>query len=177
MAVVNKRDSDKDFFDFSKTAKRIKEWRIQARKFKVFEEKVKHLEMIILGLFLAVVFISFELFLRIHDLYRVAYWVDVPSHLFGGMAVASLALMTLDLTKFRLRKTYSFFTVFFVSIMWEILETIDDYITPDQPLYLKDYFFWDGFFDIIFTLVGGITFLVIFNVYLEKKLGGKLLKV
>jgi len=131
---------------------------------------IKHLELIILGLFLLIFFLGFELILRIHDLYRIAYWVDVPSHFFAGIAIASLVLMLLHLTKVKYKKTISTITVFVLAILWEALETIGDAIIP-QPAYMLDFFIWDGMWDIVVTTVGGITFLVIFNRYIRGKLG------
>ncbi len=175
----------------SSSKKIIKEAKAQKRKFlkevRKVDHRIKHIrdlhkaikyfELIILGLFLGVVFLSFELALRIYDLYAVAYWVDVPSHFFGGMAIASISIIFFYLIKTKKKNFWVTFSVFIISIIWEIMETIDEYINPDQPWYLKDFFIWDGFFDIIFTLAGGITFLVLFNLYIKKNLGGKLLKL
>lgn len=134
------------------------------------KQLVKHLELIILGLFLLVFFLLFELTLRIHNLYKFAYWVDVPSHFFAGIAIASLVLMLLHLTKVKWKKTVSIIAVFIAAIFWEVLETIGDVIFP-QPDWMLDFFIWDGFWDIIVTIAGGITFLVIFNRYIRKRLG------
>lgn len=135
---------------------------------------VKHLEMIILALFLGVVFLFFELMLRMYDLYRVAYWVDVPSHFFGGMALAGLALMFLYLTRWKYKDLYAVFFVFLAAWVWEFLEYIGDWLIP-QPYYLLDFFFWDGFWDIIITTVGAIAFVVVFNKYIKRRLGKSLI--
>ncbi len=140
------------------------------RQFNKTKQLVKHFEMLILGMSLLIFFLLFELTLRIHNLYKFAYWVDVPSHFFAGIAFASLFYVLLCLTGIKSRNMFSIIFVAIAAVLWELLEMLGDAIIP-QPAYMLDFFIWDGFWDIIITIAGGVTFLVLFNRYVRKRLG------
>jgi hypothetical protein len=76
------------------------------------------------------------------------------------MAVTSLAYWFLS-SNFK-RKIKSIFLTFIIAVAWELSEEIEERIIPNLP-HLLDYFFWDGVFDIIFMVVGGIVILIIFD--------------
>jgi len=110
----------------------------------------------IIALILLIIFLLIELFLRIYNLYFHEPLVDVPSHFFAGMAIGAGVMWILALNEIRHKKLWTVFFTFVVAIVWEILETLEELIIPNPP-YLQDIFFWDGFFDIVITVIGGIA--------------------
>lgn len=109
-----------------------------------------------LSLSLLALFLFTESWIRELDLYRTFPSVDIPSHFIGGMATASTILWILSLTPIGERRILSIAFTFLVAVIWEIMETLQEMIIPDPP-YLQDYFFWDGFWDIAVTVIGGVS--------------------
>ena len=153
-----------------------KRFRERGAKFRKGIEKIRSLRIRFLNLYLlaialilTAVFLSFELFLRIHDLYKPMYWVDIPSHFFAGMAIASLTIWLLHFTKGKYRNSFVMISTLIVALFWEVLETIGEVFIPDPP-YLQDFFFWDGFWDVAVTVIGGYAFIWLFDHYIKIKL-------
>ena len=138
---------------------------------KIRSLKIKFLDLylLIIALLLTAIFVSFELVLRIHDLYKPMYWVDIPSHFFAGMAIASLAIWLLHFTKGKYRNSFIMIATLLLALFWEVLEMVGEVLIPDPP-YLQDFFFWDGFWDVIVTLLGGYAFIWLFDKYLKSRL-------
>ncbi|MFH1682997.1 MAG: hypothetical protein ABIA37_04330 [Candidatus Woesearchaeota archaeon] len=100
-------------------------------------------------------FLLFELMSRIYNLYKTFVYVDIPSHFFAGIAIFTCIYWTLSLTKVKHKRFMSVFFTLVAALVWEAMETLEEWII-ENPEYLKDVFFWDGFFDVIFTVAGGI---------------------
>jgi len=111
--------------------------------------------LFITALLSLVFFLLLELTLRIYDLYRDAPLVDVPSHLFGGAAMAMGIYWVLSLTIVEKKKIATIVFTIIGAIIWEILETLQELLFYNPP-YLMDFFFWDGFWDVIITTTGGL---------------------
>jgi uncharacterized membrane protein YjdF len=100
-------------------------------------------------------FLFIEVVARSYDLYRVFPNIDIISHFFAGMAICSGAFWVISLNKIRRKKIAAVICVFIATVIWEILETVEEIVIPNS-VYFRDIFFWDGFFDIIFTVLGGV---------------------
>jgi len=111
-------------------------------------------DLFILALIFLIVFLLIELALRIYNLYYYEPFVDVPSHFFAGLAIGIGTLWILSLTDIKRKKISTLFYTFVIAVIWEILETLQE-IVIENPPYLRDIFFWDGFWDIIVTVMGG----------------------
>jgi len=98
------------------------------------------------------------------------YWIDIPSHFFAGMAIASLAIWLLHFTKGKYCNSFVLISTLIVAVFWEIFEMVGEAFILDPP-YLQDFFFWDGFWDVVITLIGGYIFIWLFDNYLKIKLG------
>ncbi len=116
--------------------------------------------LLIIALLLLILFILFELGVRIYDLYLHLPPVDIPSHFFAGLAIAAGSFWVLSLNKIKHKKLVAVSITFIAACLWEVLETLDDKIAYNPP-HLQDKFIWDGFFDIIVTTLGGIAFLLV----------------
>ena len=112
--------------------------------------------LFIVALFLFILFLIVEVGLRVYDAYRYVRMVDVPSHFFAGMAIGTLAYWFYALTETKHKRVMSVVVVFIISILWEIVEILQEKIILNPP-YLVDVFFWDGFWDIIVAVAGGIV--------------------
>ena len=124
--------------------------------------------ILFLSLFLFILFLVVEVTLRIWDLYKHIPMVDVPSHLFAGMAVACLAYWIYSLSPAKHKNLMAIIVTIIISIIWELLEIVQEELSPDPP-YLADFFFWDGFWDIIVAVAGGAILLFIILPLLRKK--------
>jgi hypothetical protein len=131
------------------------------------EYRVPNTNLFILGLLLLIAFLFVELNIRMFNLYESAPWVDIPSHFLAGIAIGTIALWVISLTLVKRKKRDAVFYTFIVGAIWEILESFEDYFIYNPP-WLKDYFFWDGFWDIIVTTAGGLAAMS-FIVMLKKK--------
>jgi len=89
--------------------------------------------------------------------------IDIFLHFFSGMAFYFLFFwfMGFYTKKIKFRHLWSFALTFTFAIFWEIGEAIQELFVYNPP-YLQDFFFWDGFFDIFWTLVASyVSFLII----------------
>jgi hypothetical protein len=127
--------------------------------------KCLHNEYLILALFLWIVALLVELTARVYDLYRILPDVDIISHFAAGIAIGAFLFWLFvrhNLDKKYNVNLYIAIGSIVVSIVWEIIETVQEWFIYNPP-YLRDIFFWDGFFDIIFALLGTFVFLVYIN--------------
>lgn len=111
--------------------------------------------LFIIALISFILFLLVELTLRIYDLYRDIPLVDVPSHLFGGVAMAMGIYWILSLTGVKKKKITTMVFTLVGAIIWEIFETLQELLFYNPP-HLQDFFFWDGFWDVIITITGGL---------------------
>ncbi|MBR9691593.1 hypothetical protein GOV06_02305 [Candidatus Woesearchaeota archaeon] len=126
------------------------------KKLKIRERcKFPHNELFFTALISLIIFLMMELFVRSFNLYKHLPFVDIPSHFFAGIALFIGIYWVLSLTAIIRKKTWAILLTFIASIFWEILETLEDLVLPN-PSYLKDIFFWDGFWDIIVAIIGGL---------------------
>ena len=116
-------------------------------------------EVLIVGLIFIVFFLLIEVVLRMYNAYYHFPEVDIPSHIFAGMAILIAVYWILSVNRVKSKIIFSIFYTFIIAIVWEIIETLQELVI-DNPPHLRDIFFWDGFFDIIFTIVGGLFGLV-----------------
>jgi len=135
-----------------------------------FGEKIKeactlpHNNLFIVALASVIIFLLVEVTLRIYDLYKTAAWVDIPSHFFAGAALGLIFLWVVSLSGARHKKITAMFFVLLAGLFWELTETLQEMIVYNPP-YLKDYFLWDGFFDIITNLIGAtVALLIIYSI-------------
>lgn len=124
--------------------------------------------LLFLALLFFIIFLLVEITLRIWDLYKHIPIVDVPSHFFAGMAIACAAYWIYTLSTTVYKKTMAIVITIVTSLIWEALEIIQERLAPDPP-YLKDVFFWDGFWDTIVAILGGFILLYIILPALKKK--------
>lgn len=104
-----------------------------------------------------VAFVVFEGCIRLFGWYRTAPWVDVPSHFLSGAAVTGLIYLRVSGSRVR-RRLRAMTGNLAIALVWEGLEKLDEVFTPDPP-HLRDVFFWDGFWDVVFALVGGLVWI------------------
>jgi hypothetical protein len=123
--------------------------------------------LFIVALMLLVTFLFIEVVARSYNLYQTFPDIDVPSHFFAGMAICSGAFWIMSLNQIRRKKLAAVLCTFAAAIVWEILETIEEMVIPNS-VYLRDIFFWDGFFDIFFTVLGGI-FVFVFLYIIKRR--------
>lgn len=118
--------------------------------------------LFIIGLLCLVFFLLLELLIRSYNLYQHAPLVDLPSHFFAGIALGGIFYWVLSLTE--LKKTKSFAIVFslIAAVIWEMMETLEELVFYNPP-YLKDIFVWDGFADIIVTVIGALFLMMLFK--------------
>ena len=128
----------------------------------------KSKDLLIFALLMTISFLLLEVAARTYDLYLIMPTIDVPSHFLAGLALGSLAYWWLAKKGIKQKGTWAVFTAFVAAGLWEIIETTEEIFVYNPP-YLRDFFFWDGFWDIIFTTLGG--FIVMFYIYylFEKK--------
>ena len=136
--------------------------------------RLKEIEILIASVILGFFFLSFEAFIRIRNLYEYLPIVDIPSHLFSGLALGLGFYWLISVWMNRKSFLLPVFLSLGVAVSWEIIETIGDKIIP-QSIYYIDYFIWDGFFDIIFTTGGAsmILLLIITKTNLKKAISTK----
>ena len=112
------------------------------------------------GLFIAacfflIVFLLAEITIRIFNLYKDMPVVDVPSHIFAGMAIGSGIYWITTLTKIKRKNLAALLFALLFAFFWEILETLQELVMYNPP-YLVDLFFWDGVGDIVATFFGAV---------------------
>jgi len=118
-------------------------------------------DYMIFALFMTCIFLFQEVVIRAQNFYMTAPLVDIPSHFLAGFAMGSWFFLLFSLKGIKHIRLFTVLFTFLGDGVWEVLEMIDDKITP-QPYYLIDPFFWDGFWDIFFTTLGG--FIVLFYI-------------
>lgn len=128
--------------------------------------KISEIELFLISIVLGFWFLNFEAFIRFRNLYQYLPEVDIPSHIFSGVALGIGFYFVFVLIYKRKSIVFPIILTFLAAVSWEILETIEDVIIP-QSIYFLDYFFWDGFFDIIFTTTGSA--LILLFVYSKNK--------
>lgn len=128
-----------------------------------------HNHLFIATLLSIIFYLLVEVALRIYNLYKDIPIVDVPSHFVGGIALGFIAYWSLSLTEVRRKGLAMIVLVFGGAVIWEILETLQELVFYNPP-YLRDIFWWDGFWDVIITVLGGIFALLIISYLQEKKI-------
>jgi hypothetical protein len=104
-----------------------------------------------------VAFLLLEGCIRLFGWYRTVPWVDLPSHFLSGAAVTAVVYRRLSGSEAS-RRGRAMVGNLIVALAWEGLEKLDEVFTPDPP-HLRDIFFWDGFWDVVLALVGGVLWL------------------
>ncbi|MFH1211169.1 MAG: hypothetical protein V1645_04630 [archaeon] len=102
-----------------------------------------------------IVFLGSELMFRMYDLYRIFPEVDIISHLLSGMTLGAGIYWIFTLNSVRKKALMAVFFTFVVGVIWEILEMLEEKVVPNPP-WLRDYFFYDGAFDILVMVIGSI---------------------
>lgn len=115
------------------------------------------------ALIAVVIFLLFELTARIYDLYRDLPNIDIPIHFLAGIALGLAIYWFFTLTEVRKKKTFTLLLTILAAAIWETLETLEELVSENKP-YLRDFFYWDGFWDIIVTLIGGVSSLLILHI-------------
>lgn len=142
--------------------RRLKEkTQVRARELKTRLE-VPNNNLFVIALLAWIVFLLDEVTLRIYDLYRDAPWVDKPSHFFAGAALSMLFLWLTSLTSLKRKQSVAMLLVIVAGFSWEVLEKLQEAIFWNPP-YLRDYFFWDGFFDVLTGVAGALAALLLFR--------------
>jgi hypothetical protein len=118
-----------------------------------------HSRLLIAALLLCIVFLILESVIRIWDLYRVFPLVDVPSHFLSGMAACALGYWGAVQAGAARAKGWAISFSLAVAFAWEGIETLQEWLWPDELPWLRDVFFWDGTGDILAALAGAfLTF-------------------
>lgn len=112
-----------------------------------------HSRLLIAALALAVLFLGFEVIVRIWDLYRLFPPVDLVSHLLAGVAVCAFAYWVGVRRGSGHPRRRAIVATLGVAFFWEGVELVQERLWPDPP-WLEDVFFWDGVFDIVATMAG-----------------------
>jgi len=112
--------------------------------------------LFLLFLVLFLVFMAFDQVVRTYDLFYSLPDVDIPLHFISGVALFVGIFWAFTFTKVKNKFKFSMAGFFLVAVLWEILEIIEE-IFIYNPVYLQDFFFWDGFFDIVVHLIGGLV--------------------
>lgn len=123
--------------------------------------------LFIIALFSLIFFLFIEVVIRTYALYSSAPLVDIPSHFFAGIALAAGIYWITSLTSIQRKKSVTLFLTFVGAGIWEVLETLEELVIVNPPL-LRDVFFWDGFWDIIITVIGGAFALALFYILKRK---------
>jgi hypothetical protein len=131
------------------------------------EYRFPHNNLFVIALLTLIAFLLVELVIRIYNLYKTVPVVDVPSHLSAGIALSIIFFWALSLTKSRRKRAMSIVFTFIAACIWEILETLEQMVIENPP-WMIDYFFWDGFWDIIVTVAGGLIGLWILGMLKNK---------
>ncbi|MBU1201868.1 MAG: hypothetical protein KJ583_07570 [Nanoarchaeota archaeon] len=124
-------------------------------------------ELLIITLFTFIIFLVLEDITRTYNLFYYFPPIDIPLHLLSGVATTIGFFWLLSFSKRRNKKTFAFIYTCIVAILWEIIETVQELFIQNID-YLKDFFFWDGFFDIVFMIVGGVIGIIILKLLKEK---------
>lgn len=117
--------------------------------------------LLIAALLGAVIFLSWETVVRTWDLYRTAPLVDLPGHFLSGVAATALAYWYLQRRRSRRNRTdkpymLSIMVSIAIAFLWEGIETVQEIVSPD-PAHLRDYFWWDGFGDVVAGTLGSLA--------------------
>jgi len=135
-------------------------------KDKTKEHKVQRNNLLLLALLSVIVFLAIELFSRIYELYKYYPPIDIPTHIFGGIALATLLFYIIFTTSIKNKIKFTLLLTFIGACIWEVFESLEELIVSnffEIPEYLHDVFFWDGFADIIITSLGGIIAILLIN--------------
>lgn len=117
-----------------------------------------------------IAFLIVEVVSRIYNLYLSFPPIDIITHFLAGIAFFYFFYFIANLLHDKFKKRLSYLFTFIGAIIWELVETIEELVI-ENPLHLRDIFFWDGFFDVFFTLFGGIVALLLLKrnrVYFKK---------
>ncbi len=112
--------------------------------------------LLIAALLLLVLFLFYETTIRSWDLYRTLPIVDLPGHFLAGMAATALAYWVLKRRRTRSPHRAAIVVAFVVALAWEATELLQERVSPD-PRWLRDVFWWDGFFDVVAAVVGSLV--------------------
>ncbi len=123
-------------------------------------QSYKRQSLLSTALSLWVVALVIEVTIRTYDLYRITPNIDVLSHLCAGVAMAASLFWLSDKVKFRHYRIAAIFGTLIISLLWEIVEALQELVIYNPP-YLMDFFFWDGFFDVIGALLGAGVFVFV----------------
>ncbi len=151
---MNKRQKE---VRFSKLKKKLEKPKIIYRKFRYTCEDHN---LLITALVLWIFALLAEVTWRTYELYRNSPSVDLISHFISGMALTATAYWLGY--KFDI-KHHNWFALNFTvlaSLAWEILESLQEMVFYNPP-YLIDYFFWDGFWDVIIAITAATVFLLL----------------
>jgi len=123
-------------------------------------EEVRHLSTLITALYVWIIFLGYEVFVRTYDLYRTVPQVDIMGHFLAGIALAASFFWFTSRYKIKHFVATIFFGTILVSLVWEAVEAIQEVFIFNPP-YLIDIFFYDGVFDVVMAGIGAITFLML----------------
>lgn len=115
-----------------------------------------HSRLLIASLMFGVIFLSYEVVLRSWDLYRTAPDVDLPGHFLSGMASCAFLYWLMRVLAATKPHRRAIALALAVALLWEAVEVVQEWIFPD-PVWLHDYFWWDGFFDVVAALLGSFA--------------------
>lgn len=112
--------------------------------------------LLIAALLLWVAFLTYETAVRSWDLYRRAPNVDLPGHFLAGMATCALLYWLARRLGARAPQWRAVWWTLATALLWEATEAAQERFFPDVS-WLRDYFWWDGFFDVIASTVGSFA--------------------
>lgn len=111
-----------------------------------------------LALILVLPFILMEWYMRANGLYATMPYLDKPVHFLFGVGVAGIVYLIYSKEH---NPRLVLWWAFILSMIWEMMEIIGDQVIP-QSAGMTDLFFFDGFFDIVVSVIGAyLTYLFI----------------
>ncbi|MBW3017053.1 hypothetical protein KY316_01670 [Candidatus Woesearchaeota archaeon] len=140
-----------------------------SQKLREMKRKQVYSNYLIFSLSMYVIYLVYEVTLRIYDLYMVTPVVGAPSHFFAGLGTGALLFLVFKSHNFRRVKTLSVFCSFLIAGLWELLEHVQEMIFYNPPTMI-DYFFWDGFWDMVLFVLGSILALYAVNYLFHRKI-------
>ena len=133
------------------------------RYVKLAKEKVRQrqIKRTTIALLLTLPYLLLEWTARAFDLYTYSPLIDIPIHIFFGVAFASITILVYY-------KSLSFVLIwsFIVSVFWESVEIAGDFFVPAAAV-LLDPLFYDGITDVVTTFVGAIITIYVIRKFIK----------
>lgn len=129
------------------------------------QEVIGNKNVLIYSLILGNIYLLVEAIARILDWYRVIPWIDIITHFLSGAAIGVFVYWYIQIKKHDERIFITLIYVYFIGIIWEYIEVLEESIWVEKFPHLRDVFLWDGFFDIVFHVLGAAIAISLFKYF------------